>query len=71
MRKYIVTIESAESYPVTYTMTTRSITRIAAKVGHCEYGETITVSNMHGVPIARAMYTPEDGGRYYRCELGD
>ena len=71
MRKYIVTIESAESYPVTYTMTTRSITRISARVGRCEYGETITVSNMHGVPIARAMYTPEDGGRYYRCELGD
>ena len=71
MRKYIVTIESAESYPVTYTMTTRSITRIAAQLGRCEYGETITISNMHGVPIARAMYTPEDGGKYYRCELGD
>lgn len=70
MRKYLVTVESSASYPVTYTMTTRSIARIAARVGRCEYGETITVSNMHGVPIARAMYTPE-GNRYYRCELGD
>lgn len=71
MRKYIVTVESAESYPVTYTMTTRSIARIAAQLGRYEYGETITVTNMHGAPIARAMYTPECGGRYYRCELAD
>lgn len=71
MRKYNVTIESAESYPTNYITTSRNVLKLAAQLGRCEYGETITISNMHGVPIARAMYTPECGGTYYRCELCD
>lgn len=71
MRKYNVTIESAESYPTNYITTSRNVLKLAAQLGRYEYGETITVTNMHGAPIARAMYTPECGGRYYRCELAN
>lgn len=71
MRKYTVTIESAESYPRTYDTTSRAVLKLAAQYGRCEFGEAVTVADMHGTPIACAMYTPEDGGRYYRCELAD
>lgn len=67
MRKYTVTIESAESYPRTYTTTSRAALKLAAQYGRCESGETVTVCNMRGELTARAMYSPEDR-TYYRCE---
>lgn len=67
MRKYTVTIESAESYPRTYSTTSRAVLKLAAQYGRCESGETVTVYNMRGDLISRAMYAPE-GRTYYRCE---
>lgn len=68
MRKYTVTIESMESYPRTYNTTSRAVLKLAAQYGRCESGETVTVCNMRGKLIARAMYAPE-GRAYYRCEV--
>ena len=68
MRKYNVTIESAESYPRTYNTTSRAALKLAAQYGRCEFGETVTIYNMRGELIARAMYSPEDR-TYYRCEV--
>ena len=48
MRKYTVTIESAESYPRTYNTTSRDVLKLAAQYGRCESGETVTVYNMRG-----------------------
>lgn len=68
MRKYTVTIESAESYPRTYNTTSRAVLKLAAQYGRCESDETVTIYNMRGDLIARAMYSPEDR-TYYRCEV--
>ena len=68
MRKDTVTIESVESYPRTYSTTSRAVLKLAAQYGRCEFGETVTVYNMRGELVSCAMYTPE-GRKYYRCEV--
>lgn len=52
-----------------YETATRSAIKAAAEFGRCEGGEVVEIRNQSGRVLSRAQWTPEDGGKYYRCEI--
>lgn len=62
-------IESNSSYPREYEVKTTSAMKCAAEFGRCDGGEIVTVYSPSGKPLSQVRWTPEDGGRYYRCTI--
>ncbi len=69
MRTYICKIESNSSYTREYEVETSSAINAAKKLGRCEDGEAIQITNKSGRVISEARWTSEDGGKYYRCNI--
>ena len=67
---YICRVENPGKYCREYQTITRSAYKAAQEVGRFQAGETITVLTSYGKEISRAIYTPEDGGKYIRVSLG-
>lgn len=70
-REYICTISSNSSYEQEYTVNTTSAMKCADMYGRCEGGEVVTVRTKRGNVLSRVMWTPEDGGKYYRVSVVD
>lgn len=66
---YICTIESNSSRPRAYEVKTKSAYKAALELGRCEGGEIVTISTKSGRIISQARWTPENGGKYYRCTI--
>lgn len=67
MNKCIITSNS--TYEREYDITTKSAMKCAHEFGRCEGGEIVTVYSPNGKIISQVRFTPEDGGKYYRCEI--
>lgn len=67
MKKYICRIESNSSYAREYEVETASAYKAAQELGCREGGEVVQIVSKVGKVISEARWTPEDGGRYYRC----
>ena len=67
--RYIATISSNSSHEREYTTDSRSALNAANLYGRCESGEVVTVRTMSGKEISRAVWTPENGGRYLRVAV--
>lgn len=67
--RYKCVIWSNSSHERTYNVHTRSAYKAAQELGRCDGGEIVEIRTASGNVISRAAYTPEDGGKYYRCEL--
>ena len=66
---YICIIYSNNSHAREYSVNTKSAMKCAEMFGRCEFGEVVTVRRKCGTVISQARYTPEDGGKYYRCDV--
>ena len=62
-------ITSDFSFGREYEVKTRNAMKCAQEYGRCEGGETVSIFTKKGKLVDRVKWTPEDGGRYYRCEL--
>ncbi len=67
--KYKVVITSNSSLGREYETDSRSAMRAAETYGRFEGGERIQVKNKSGKVLSEVRYTPEDGGKYYRCSV--
>ena len=67
--KFICTITSNNSADREYEVTTTSAMACAREFGRCEASETVTVSRKSGRILSRVLWTPEDGGHYYRVVI--
>lgn len=67
--KYICRIASNSSLGREYDVDTRSAMKCAEMFGRYEGGESVTVYNKSGRPLSRVLYSPEDGGGYYRVAI--
>lgn len=52
-----------------YEVNTKSAYKAAQELGRCEGGEVVEIRNQSGRVLSRAQWTPEDGGKYFRCEI--
>lgn len=65
---YVCYIKSNSSHGRTYDVETKSALKAAEMFGRCEGGETVTIYRKRSRKVIdRAMYTPEDGGYYYKA----
>ena len=70
MKQYKAIITSNSSDAREYIVSSSSAMRAAQEYGRCEGGEVVTVTTVKsGRDVSRVRWTPEDGGRYYRCEI--
>lgn len=67
MSKYVCIRVSNSSYPAQYDVDTKSAMKCAAEIGRCEGGEVITVCRKNGRVLSRVMWSPENGGEYFRA----
>lgn len=65
---YKCIIWSNSSHAREYDVKTKSAYKAAQALGRCEGGEVVDIRNQSGRVVSRAQWTPEDGGKYYRCE---
>lgn len=66
---YKCIIWSNSSHAREYDVTTKSAYKAAQELGRCEGGEVVEIRNQSGRVLSRAQWTPEDGGKYYRCAI--
>lgn len=66
---YKCIIWSNSSHEREYDVATKSAYKAAQELGRCEGGEVVEIRNQSGRVLSRARWTPEDGGKYYRCEI--
>lgn len=67
---YKVIIESNNTESCEYIVDSKSAMKAAQTYGRAEGGEIVTVTTVKsGRILSRVRWTPEDGGRYYRCEI--
>lgn len=66
---YIATVYSNSTHEREYEFNSRSAINAANLYGRCESGEVVTVRTMSGREISRAIWTPENGGRYLRVTV--
>lgn len=67
---YICKVSSNSSRDRIYEVETKSAMKCAQKFGRCEGGETVTVmTKKSGKMLSCVMWTPEDGGKYYRAQI--
>lgn len=69
MKSYKCYVWSNSSHEREYDVHTSSAYKAALELGRCEGGEIVEIRTASGKVISRAAYTPEDGGKYYRCQL--
>lgn len=70
MKQYKAIIESNSADAREYIVSSSSAMKAAQEYGRCEGGEVVTVTTVKsGRVLSRVRWTPEDGGRYYRCEV--
>lgn len=67
--RYIATVYSNSTHEREYEFNSRSAINAANLYGRCESGEVVTVRTMSGREISRAIWTPENGGRYLRVTV--
>ena len=67
--KYKVVITSNFSLGREYETDSRSALKAAEQYGRFEGGEVVTVCNKSGRVIDKAVFTPEDGGKYVKVAL--
>lgn len=67
---YICRIWSNTSHEREYEVNTKSAMKAATEHGGCEYGEVVEIITPRTQRvISRVRWTPEKGGRYYRCTI--
>lgn len=67
---YICKITSNSSLEREYEVKTKSAMKCAQEFGRCEGGEVVTVSTKKsGKVLSCAMWTPKNGGEYYRAQI--
>lgn len=67
---YVCHISSNSSHGRTYDVETKSALKAADMYGRCEGGETVTIYRKRSRKIIdRAIYSPEDGGCYYKAYI--
>lgn len=67
---YKAIIESNNTESREYIVDSKSAMKAAKAYGRAEGGEVVTVTTVKsGRVLSRVRWTPEDGGRYYRCEI--
>ena len=67
---YICKVSSNSSREREYEVKTKSAMKCAKEFGRCEYGEVVTVTTKKsGKVLSRVMWTPENGGEYYRAQI--
>ena len=69
MKKYIITVVSNSTHEREYETSIRSAMRAAKQFGRCEGGERVTVWTRGGKAISRAVWSPEDDGKYIRVQI--
>ena len=70
MKRYLALIRSNSSLPRAHIVSSSSAMKVAQEYGRAEDGEVVTVTTIpSGRILSRVRWTPEDGGRYYRCEV--
>ena len=70
MKKFKVIITSNSADAREYIVNSASAMKAAQEYGRAESGEVVTVTTVKsGRILSRVRWTPEDGGRYYRCEV--
>ena len=70
MKQYKAIIESNSADAREYIVSSSSAMKAAQEYGRAEGGEVVTVTTVKsGRILSRVRWTPEDGGRYYRCEV--
>ena len=70
MKQYKAIIESDNADSREYIVDSSSAMKAAQEYGRAEGGEVVTVTTVKsGRVLSRVRWTPEDGGRYYRCEV--
>ena len=70
MKQYKAIITSNSFSPREYIVGSSSAMKAAQEYGRAEGGEVVTVTTIRsGRILSRVRWTPEDGGRYYRCEV--
>lgn len=52
-----------------YETDSRSALKAAEQFGRFEGGEVVTVTNKSGKVLDKAVYTPEDGGKYLKVNI--
>lgn len=53
-----------------YGINTKSAMKAAKELGRCEGGEVVEIITPQSQRVISAVrWTPEDGGRYYRCKV--
>ena len=67
--RYIATVYSNSTHEREYEFNSRSAINAANLYGRCESGEVVTVRTLSGREISRAVWTPENGGRYLRVPV--
>lgn len=67
-KKYIITVINPTAYRE-YETSSRSAMRAAEQFGRREGGEHVTVWTRGGKAISRAVWSPEDGGKYIRVQI--
>lgn len=66
---YICKITSNSSLEREYEVKTKSAMKCAKEFGRCEGGEIVTVvTKKSGKVLSCVMWTPENGGEYYRAQ---
>ena len=67
---YICRIWSNSTHTHGYEVNTKSAMRAAMVLGRCEGGEVVEIITPQSQRvISQVRWTPEDGGRYYRCKV--
>ena len=70
MKQYKAIIESNSADAREYIVSSASAMKAAQEYGRAEGGEVVTVTTVKsGRVLSRVRWTPEDGGRYYRCDV--
>lgn len=66
---YKAVISSNSSHERAYETCSQSAIKAALDLGRCEGGEVVRVYSKAGRLLSKARWTPEDGGKYYRCAV--
>ena len=52
-----------------YEVSTKSAMKAAVELGRCEGGEVVQIQTATGRILSEVRWTPENGGKYYRCQV--
>ncbi len=66
---YLAIISSNSSHQHTHKTISKGALKAALDFGRCEGGEVVRAYSRAGRLLSEARWTPEDGGKYYRCAV--